>query len=106
MSPKDTPASMPAENIVLDAKNNPKIKTLFEKLIYIWNTKYENFFFEATSVFFLLLKELQLLCNVFGLGKIFAFQKPQLLQQKKKYRCGFEKEVFVFCVPNINQLFK
>lgn len=70
-----TPNPFVTENIVLDAKNNPKIKTLFEKLIYIWNTKYENFFFEATSVFFLLLKELRLLESE-------NFSKPEHIAQK------------------------
>lgn len=45
--------------VLIDAKNKPKIKDLFEKLLHIWDGKYEGYFFEGSSVFYLLLKELK-----------------------------------------------
>lgn len=51
------------KTIVLDARKNRKIEDLAFKLVKINTGKYENWFFDASSVFWLFVKEIRVLIN-------------------------------------------
>ena len=51
------------ENLIIDSRKSRKVEELTAKLLKIVQGKYENWFFDATSVFWLLVKEIRILIN-------------------------------------------
>ncbi len=58
-----TPYSFSDKIIVIDVSAYPKIKELFVKIYNIWSAKHDNYFFDATAVYYSLLKEIYGILN-------------------------------------------
>ena len=53
-----TPCAFTDKTLVMDVSNYPEIKKLFLKLFDMWSAKYDDYYFNAMSTYYLLIKEI------------------------------------------------
>ena len=53
-----TPHSFSDKSLVIDVSSHPKVKELFLKIYNIWSAKHSNYYFDAMSVYYSILKEI------------------------------------------------